>query len=187
MRYSYDNLEMTVTYRKDKEIEIQVANHNTFRVGNITVTTEYAGKKRTEFIGRIEAHETWKSGDRTENIPPFHAASFYEGKEQIIDPGLYDEKSGVYRGEPFHALVWRDEEKRKTWQRSHTWVSEDPAAEVTLSYFADGPRVAFTGNSFTGLWDSTYEYFRQMAEADGYHAQVAYSYWGGTGLASMRD
>ena len=44
MRYSYDNLEMTVTYRKDKEIEIQVANHNTFRVGNITVTTEYAGK-----------------------------------------------------------------------------------------------------------------------------------------------
>lgn len=42
MRYSYDNLEMTVTYRKDKEIEIQVANHNTFRVGNITVTTEYA-------------------------------------------------------------------------------------------------------------------------------------------------
>ena len=39
MRYSYDNLEMTVTYRKDKEIEIQVANHNTFRVGNITVTT----------------------------------------------------------------------------------------------------------------------------------------------------
>ena len=89
MRYSYDNLEMTVTYRKDKEIEIQVANHNTFRVGNITVTTEYAGKKRTEFIGRIEAHETWKSGDRTENIPPFHAASFYEGKEQIIDPGRY--------------------------------------------------------------------------------------------------
>ncbi len=183
MKYSYDNLEMTVTYRKDKEIEIRVANHNTFRVGNITVTTEYAGKKRTEFIGRIEAHETWKSGDRTENIPPFHAASFYEGKEQIIDPGLYDEKSGVYRGEPFHALVWRDEEKRKTWQRSHTWVSEDPAAEVTLSYFADGPRVAFTGNSFTGLWDSTYEYFRQMAEADGYHAQVAYSYWEGTGLA----
>ena len=120
MRYSYDNLEMTVTYRKDKEIEIQVANHNTFRVGNITVTTEYAGKKRTEFIGRIEAHETWKSGDRTENIPPFHAASFYEGKEQIIDPGLYDEKSGIYCGEPFHALVWRDEEKRKTWQRSHT-------------------------------------------------------------------
>lgn len=116
MKYSYDNLEMTVTYRKDKEIEIRVANHNTFRVGNITVTTEYAGKKRTEFIGRIEAHETWKSGDRTENIPPFHAASFYEGKEQIIDPGLYDEKSGVYRGEPFHALVWRDEEKRKTWQ-----------------------------------------------------------------------
>ena len=48
MRYSYDNLEMTVTYRKDKEIEIRVANHNTFRVGNITVTTEYAGKKRTE-------------------------------------------------------------------------------------------------------------------------------------------
>ena len=58
MKYSYDNLEMTVTYRKDKEIEIRVANHNTFRVGNITVTTEYAGKKRTEFIGRIEAHET---------------------------------------------------------------------------------------------------------------------------------
>ena len=55
MKYSYDNLEMTVTYRKDKEIEIRVANHNTFRVGNITVTTEYAGKKRTEFIGRIEA------------------------------------------------------------------------------------------------------------------------------------
>ena len=52
MKYSYDNLEMTVTYRKDKEIEIRVANHNTFRVGNITVTTEYAGKKRTEFIGR---------------------------------------------------------------------------------------------------------------------------------------
>ena len=38
MKYSYDNLEMTVTYRKDKEIEIRVANHNTFR--------EYYGDNR---------------------------------------------------------------------------------------------------------------------------------------------
>ena len=51
MRYSYDNLEMTVTYRKDKEIEIRVANHNTFRVGNITVTTEYAGKNGQSLSG----------------------------------------------------------------------------------------------------------------------------------------
>lgn len=30
-------------------------------------------------------------------------------------------------------------------------MSEDPAAEVTLSYIADGPRVAFTGNSDEAL------------------------------------
>ena len=145
---------MTVTYGKDREIEIQVTNHNTFRVGNITVTIEYAGTKRIDFIGRIEAHGTWKSGDHTDQIPPFHPVSFYEGKEQVIDPKLYDEKTGVYHGEPFHALVWRNEEKKRTWKRSHTWISEDPAAVVTLDYIADGPRVAFTGHSFTGLWDS---------------------------------
>ena len=46
MRYSYDNLEMTVTYRKDKEIEIQVANHVPCR--------EYYGNNRIR----------WKKTDR---------------------------------------------------------------------------------------------------------------------------
>ena len=41
----------------------------------------------------------------------------------------------------------------------------------------------FAGHSFTGLWDSAYYYFRELAKMGGWNAQIAYSYWGGTGIS----
>ena len=111
-------------------------------------------------------------------ILSFHFAH-YEGKEQIIDPSLYDEEKGIYQGEPHHALVWPDADSNDT-----TLIfNPAPHIQVTLEFIARGPRVAFCGHSFTGLWDSSYYYFRELAKAAGWNAQIAYSYWGGTGIS----
>lgn len=99
--------------------------------------------------------------------------------EQIIDPSLYDEEKGIYQGEPHHALVWPDADSNDT-----TLIfNPAPHIQVTLEFIARGPRVAFCGHSFTGLWDSSYYYFRELAKAAGWNAQIAYSYWGGTGIS----
>ena len=114
--------------------------------------------------------------EKTDSFVPF---AHYEGKEQIIDPSLYDEEKGIYQGEPHHALVWPDADSNDT-----TLIfNPAPHIQVTLEFIARGPRVAFCGHSFTGLWDSSYYYFRELAKAAGWNAQIAYSYWGGTGIS----
>lgn len=122
-----------------------------------------------------DAKETENKIEKTDSFVPF---AHYEGKEQIIDPSLYDEEKGIYQGEPHHALVWPDADSNDT-----TLIfNPTPHIQVTLEFIARGPRVAFCGHSFTGLWDSSYYYFRELAKAAGWNAQIAYSYWGGTGI-----
>ena len=123
-----------------------------------------------------DAKETENKIEKTDSFVPF---AHYEGKEQIIDPSLYDEEKGIYQGEPHHALVWPDAESNDT-----TLIfNPAPHIQVILEFIARGPRVAFCGHSFTGLWDSSYYYFRELAKAAGWNAQIAYSYWGGTGIS----
>ena len=95
---------------------------------------------------------------------------------------MYHADTGIYQGEPHHALVWPDTDTDEKWKRM---LSFQPASDVqdVLTFLAKGPRVAFCGHSFTGLWDSSYYYFRELAKAMGWNAQIAYSYWGGTGIS----
>lgn len=95
----------------------------------------------------------------------FTAASYYEGEVQQINPALYSAGEGIYHGKIHHALVWPETEAQK----------EEKLIE--------GPDVMFAGHSFTGLWDSAYYYFRELSRMAGIRARVAYSYWGGTGIA----
>ena len=143
-------------------------------------------------IASLAAGEIWHSKDaketgnnKIEKAVPFVPFAHYEGKEQIIDPSLYDEEKGIYQGEPHHALVWPDadnDDSDEKWKRTLIF-NPAPHIQVTLEFIARGPRVAFCGHSFTGLWDSAYYYFRELAKAAGWNAQIAYSYWGGTGIS----
>lgn len=58
-----------------------------------------------------DAKETENKIEKTDSFVPF---AHYEGKEQIIDPSLYDEEKGIYQGEPHHALVWPDADSNDT-------------------------------------------------------------------------
>ncbi len=203
-----------------QDMDIVIQNQNHFRINEIAVTvTNHAAasdcacvQKNQYHIASLAAGESWHSKDakETENktgkASPFVPFAYYEGKEQIIDPSLYDEEKGIYQGEPHHALVWPDEDNDDTensndiknagntndadrtnetdekWKRTLSFEPV-PHVQVTLEFIARGPRVAFCGHSFTGLWDSAYYYFRELAKAAGWNAQIAYSYWGGTGIS----
>ena len=193
---------------KEKRLDIVIQNQNHFRINEIVVTVTSTVSTTTDTpvtdnatasdcvcvqkkhynIVSLAAGEIWHSKDaketenkieKTDSFVPF---AHYEGKEQIIDPSLYDEEKGIYQGEPHHALVWPDDVTDEKWKRT---LSFEPAPhlQVTLEFIARGPRVAFCGHSFTGLWDSSYYYFRELAKAAGWNAQIAYSYWGGTGIS----
>ena len=188
--------------------DIVIQNQNHFRINEIVVTVTSTVSTTTDTpvtdnatasdcvcvqkkhynIVSLAAGEVWHSKDaketenkieKTDSFVPF---AHYEGKEQIIDPSLYDEEKGIYQGEPHHALVWPDDVTDEKWKRT---LSFEPAPhlQVTLEFIARGPRVAFCGHSFTGLWDSSYYYLRELAKAAGWNAQIAYSYWGGTGIS----
>ena len=188
--------------------DIVIQNQNRFRINEIVVTVTSTVSTTTDTpvtdnatasdcvcvqkkhynIVSLAAGEIWHSKDaketenkieKTDSFVPF---AHYEGKEQIIDPSLYDEEKGIYQGEPHHALVWPDDVTDEKWKRTFSFEPA-PHLQVTLEFIARGPRVAFCGHSFTGLWDSSYYYFRELAKAAGWNGQIAYSYWGGTGIS----
>ena len=169
--------------------DIVIQNQNHFRINEIVVTvtsnvstttdtpvTDNATasdcvcvQKKHYNIVSLAAGEIWHSKDaeetenkieKTDSFVPF---AHYEGKEQIIDPSLYDEEKGIYQGEPHHALVWPDDVTDEKWKRT---LSFEPASHLKVT-----------------LWDSSYYYFRELAKAAGWNAQIAYSYWGGTGIS----
>ncbi len=187
------------------EIAVTVTNH--------AVASDCACVQKEQYhIMSLAAGESWHSKEtenKTGKASPFVPFAYYEGKEQIIDTSLYDEEKGSYQGEPHHALVWPDEDNDDSensndiknagntndandtdhisdtdekWKRTLSFEPV-PHVQVTLEFIARGPRVAFCGHSFTGLWDSAYYYFRELAKAAGWNAQIAYSYWGGTGIS----
>lgn len=168
--------------KKDGVFQIEVKNKNFFRINDITVEIVQNEVRKMEYIDSIPAEGCWKPGKEYGRCQDFVPVGYYEGHEAKISENKFDAKSGIYRSKEHHCLVWQEKADRK---RRHVLKYEFPeySCVVMLSFVALGPRIAFIGHSFTGLWDSAYYYFRELAAMDGYQVQLAYSYWGGTGIA----
>lgn len=182
MRQKY-GLEVRVAVDRDGEKTIKVWNKNRFRICDIVMIITEKKEKKARYIDCIEAESTWKPG-KNRKSDTFIPVGYYEGERRYIDPGLFDPKRGVYQDKKHHALVWpEDVMEDSRWRRSLVYDFPEEELSVTLNFVARGLRIAFIGHSFTGLWDSAYYYFRELAKMGGWNAQVAYSYWGGTGIA----
>lgn len=164
-------------------ISVSIENRNSFRVSNIDMTVIYNENVVTTHIGGIEHDSVWHSGDVADEDGAFNSVGYYEGQEMCITPALYDRDKGIYHGEPHHALVWQDCTPNDEKIRIFNYAFPQKGITVRLQFLAEGPRVMFAGHSFTGLWDSAYYYFRELAKMGGWNAQIAYSYWGGTGIS----
>ena len=163
------------------ELQWMIYNANPFRVYDLELTVHTPEGVKREKIGSIEAKGEWRTGQKSQSYAPFVLAAYFEGAPQHVDPALFDAENGVYRGNPHHALVWPQTELERIGVIRGECPEKNAAAE--LHFPMRGPRIAISGHSFTGLWDSSYEYLAQMARKAGWNAQIAYSYWGGTGLA----
>lgn len=178
------NLEIQATLDENGEVSVQIHNANKFVVGDLNLSITHGGDTQTIQVGSIARESTWTLGEETTNYAPFHAVGYYEGKLHVIDPSLYDETTGVYSGDTHHATVWPDDDTDEQWAKTVSAEFPDIDVTVTADFTAQGPRVAFNGHSFTGYWDSSYYYFRELAKMGGWNAQIAYSYWGGNGIAN---
>ena len=180
-----DNYNMTISASVDSngELIVAVTNGNKFIINDIDLTIEYKGDTTKVAIGSITRESTWVLGDASVDYSEFNPVGYYQGKLHVIDTSLYDAETGVYNGEIYHALVWPDDDTDEQWAKRIVAQFPEIGATVTAEFIAQGPRIAYNGHSFTGLWDSSYYYFRELAKMGGWNAQVAYSYWGGNGIS----
>lgn len=149
---------------------------------------ELGNRKRCSYhINTIAAHSEWienrEETDSGEKRREFRPVGYFEGKPRNIDTKLFNRDTGIYDGEPHDALVWPDADTDEKWKKEFVFLREEIPIQVRIRFIARGPKMAFCGHSFTGLWDSSYYYFRELAKMGGWNARVAYSYWGGTGIA----
>ena len=163
---------------------VEVRNQNPFRILDLEVCIYRKNKIKIIHVNSIDAYGSWKEGQETKKYSAFCSVGFYEGKEQVIDPAKFCEETGIYEGEPHHALVWPEDTPGEAGRKKLEFTLKNIGTRVEITFSAKGPRIAFLGHSFTGLWDSSYYYFRELAKMGGFHAQVAYSYWGGTGITA---
>lgn len=185
MAMAPENYNITLNAYKDLagKLYIEVHNGNNFVVNDIVLSVLDNGIESKEQIGSIAADSSWTTGEITQDYAEFNAVGYFQGQEHIIDESLFDATTGVYSGEIHHAMVWPDDDLDDAWAKEVVQEFPDIGVTLTVSFIARGPRIAYSGHSFTGLWDSSYYYFRELAKMGGWNAQVAYSYWGGTGLA----
>lgn len=177
-----DRLTLTLHSSPEERPILTIHNGNPFRILDLRLHLQGPWGESFFDIGSIDGNSSWRTGDKTPRYAPFVPAAFYEGQPQVVDPALWDPKRGLYTGQPHHALVWpRQEETAPVRRITAEFPKQRLKAELTVP--ALGPRIAFSGHSFTGLWDSSYYYLRELAAAGGWNAQIAYDYWGGTGLA----
>lgn len=179
------NCNLFVTAIKDTygKVLVKIENKNCFVINNISATVSCGDILHKTHINSIGAAQKLDIGDETTRHSAFNAIGFYEGAEMKIKPELFNEKTGIYSGKIHHALVWPDNDGNNSQNQKLEYNFPEINLTVTLEFIAQGPRVAFIGHSFTGLWDSSYYYFKELAKMRGWNAQIAYSYWGGTGLA----
>lgn len=174
------NLRVYIRQLDSGKYDVIVKNANVFKVIDLELEVRTRYGIRRERIGSIDAGGEYHLGQRTKEYAPFVRAAYYEGRAQRTDPALFNQSTGVYTGTPHHALVWPYYEK----ERYAVIRARKPLEGVCVELKCPirGPRVAISGHSFTGLWDSSYEYLCQLARRAGYNMQLAYSYWGGMGL-----
>ena len=177
-----------IQVRLDKfERGVVIYNSNSFELNELDVQVLEDEKERSYHINTIHSFSEWAEKQHQEKTgvkrQEFHSFGYYEGKLQNIDTSLFREDTGIYEGEPHDALVWPDTDSDEKWRKQITFRLKENTVEVNISFIARGPKIAFCGHSFTGLWDSSYYYFRELAKMGGWNAGIAYSYWGGTGIA----
>lgn len=169
------------------ESGIVIYNSNSFELNELDVQIVEDTEERSYHINTIHSLSEWAEKQHQEKTgvkrQEFHSFGYYEGKRQNIDTSLFREDTGIYEGEPHDALVWTDTDSDEKWRKQITFRLKENTVEVNISFIARGPKIAFCGHSFTGLWDSSYYYFRELAKMGGWNAGIAYSYWGGTGIA----
>ena len=169
------------------ESGIVIYNSNSFELNELDVQVVEDTEVRSYHINTIHSFSEWAEKQHQEKTgvkrQEFHSFGYYEGKRQNIDTSLFREDTGIYEGEPHDALVWPDTDSDEKWRKQITFRLKENTVEVNISFIARGPKIAFCGHSFTGLWDSSYYYFRELAKMGGWNARIAYSYWGGTGIA----
>ena len=61
-------------------------------------------------------------------------------------------------------MVWSDTDADEKWKKELVFQMEEVQVQVRIRFIARGPKVAFCGHSSTGLWDSSYYYFRELAK-----------------------
>lgn len=177
------NITISASVGSDGELVVAVTNDNPFVVNDIDLTIEYGGKTENVEIGSIARENTWVLGDESVDYSEFNPVGYYQGKLHVIDTSLFDAETGVYNGEITQALLWPDDDTDEQWAKKIVAQFPEIGATVTAEFIAQGPRIAYNGHSFTGMWDSSYYYFRELAKMGGWNAQVAYSYWGGNGIS----
>lgn len=169
------------------ESGIVIYNSNSFELNELDVQIVEDTEERSYHINTIHSLSEWAEKQHQEKTgvkrQEFHSFGYYEGKRQNVDISLFHEDTGIYEGEPHDALVWPDTDSDEKWRKQITFRLKENTVEVNISFIARGPKIAFCGHSFTGLWDSSYYYFRELAKMGGWNARIAYSYWGGTGIA----
>ena len=169
---------------------IVIYNGNSFEVNELNVCIQENKKKCIYYINTLDSFTEWEEktqGDISKSgmgskREVFRSFGYFQGKPHIIDEKLFHTDTGIYEGTPHDALVWPDADSDERWRKQLTFHLKVNNAEVTIGFIARGPKIAFCGHSFTGLWDSAYYYFRELAKMGGWNARLAYSYWGGTGL-----
>lgn len=166
---------------------IGIYNANTFELNDLDVQILREQKSYSYHINAIAAHCEWienkEETDLNKKRSEFHPVAYFEGKPRNINTKFFHKDTGIFDGEPHDALVWPDADSDEKWARELVFQSEEGPLQVKICFIARGPKMAFCGHSFTGLWDSSYYYFRELAKMGGWNARVAYSYWSGTGIA----
>ena len=170
---------------------IGIYNENKFEINDLDIWILQEQKSRSCHLNTIAACSEWREnlqGNDGESNPgnkrgKFCSFGYFEGVPQRIDTELFHEDTGIYEGNPHDALVWPDTDPDEKWQKELVFRIEEVSVQVKIRLIARGPKMAFCGHSFTGLWDSSYYYFRELAKMGGWNTRLAYSYWGGTGIA----
>ncbi len=169
---------------------IVMTNENTFELNDLDVCIQEEQTKRIYHINTLGSLAEWEEKMQVEapqtgtgpKRAAFRSFGYFKGQPHRIEETLFNKETGIYEGTPHDALVWPDKDTDDMWRKKIAFAVEQPCAKVTVSFIARGPKMAFCGHSFTGLWDSAYYYFRELAKMGGWNARVAYIYWGGTGL-----
>ena len=143
---------------------IGIYNENKFEINDLDIWILQEQKSRSCHLNTIAACSEWRENlqeNDGESNPgnkrgKFCSFGYFEGVPQRIDTELFHEDTGIYEGNPHDALVWPDTDPDEKWQKELVFRIEEVSVQVKIRLIARGPKMAFCGHSFTGLWDSSY-------------------------------